>query len=232
MVSVPGEKTTCLSDIFNDLLVLGVQLRDTANPGSVENLRARLHQLFQSTDESGRAAGVSQEILAQARYAVAAFLDEMLINSRWPHKDEWAARPLQFEFFGEFTAGEGFFKRLDNIRGGIPVNADLLELYACCLMLVFEGQYKLQDRETLRGLVEDLSRQIQGKRGDIPSLSPRGRRPEELFEIVKRELPVWVIVATTASLVLLFYVGLSFLIGQDAGYVDTELKRLLQEVRG
>jgi hypothetical protein len=41
-----------------------------------------------------------------------------------------------------------------------------------------------------------------------------------------------VIVATTASLVLLFYVGLSFLIGQDAGYVDTELKRLLQEVRG
>jgi len=37
---------------------------------------------------------------------------------------------------------------------------------------------------------------------------------------------------TSASLVLLFYIGLSFLIGQDVDYVNHELKRLLQEVRG
>jgi type VI secretion system protein ImpK len=232
MVVVPTEKTSFLSEIFNDLLVLGVQLREATNPGAVENLRPRLHHLFQSAEENGRAAGFSQDTMAQARYAVAAFLDEMLINSRWPHKDEWAARPLQYDFFGEFTAGEGFFKRLESIRGSIPVNADLLELYAYCLTLGFEGQYKLQDRERLRGLVEDLSRQIQGKRGEILPLSPRGRRPEELLELVKRELPAWVIVVTSMSLVLLFYLGLSFLIGQDASYVDNELKRLLQEMRG
>ena len=232
MAIVQAEKSSVLSDVFNDLLVLGVQLRDATNPGSVESLRTRLHQLFQSAEESGRGSGVSQETLAQARYAVAAFIDEMLINSRWPHKDEWAARPLQYEFFGEFVAGEGFFKRVEHIRGGIPVNVDLLELYTYCLMLGFEGQYKLENRERLRGLVEDLVRQIQGKRGEIPPLSPRGRRPEELLEMVKRELPVWVIVVTSASLVLLFYIGLSFLIGQDVDYVNHELKRLLQEVRG
>ena len=99
-------------------------------------------------------------------------------------------------------------------------------------MLGFEGQYKLENRERLRGLVEDLTRQIQGKRGEIPPLSPRGRRPEELLEMVKRELPVWVIVVISASLVLLFYIGLSFLIGQDVDYVNHELKRILQEVRG
>ncbi len=232
MITVQAEKTNSLSEVFNDLLVLGVQLRDATNPGGVESLRTRLQQLFQSAEERGRTSGFPQEALTQARYAVAAFLDEMLINSRWPQKDEWAARPLQYELFGEFTAGEGFFKRLENIRGGIPMNADLLELYTYCLMLGFEGQYKLQDREKLRGLVEDLSRQIQGKRGEIPSLSPRGRRPEELLEMVKSELPVWVIIATSTSLVLLFYLGLSLLIGQDAGYVGHELKRLLQEVRG
>ena len=232
MATVRGETTGSLSDVFNDLLVLGVQLREATNPGSVESLRTRLHELSQSAEEGGRTAGMPQETLTQARYAVAAFMDEMLINSRWPHKDEWAARPLQYEFFGEFVAGEGFFKRLEHIRGGVPVNADLLELYTYCLMLGFEGQYKLENRERLRGLVEDLTRQIQGKRGEVPPLSPRGRRPEELLEMVKRELPVWVIVVTSASLVLLFYVGLSLLIGQDVGYVDHELKRLLQEVRG
>jgi type VI secretion system protein ImpK len=232
MAAVTVDKSTSLIDVFNDLLVLGAQLRDVPNPGSVESVRARLQQLFQATEERGRSVGLSPDTLTQARYAVAAFLDEMLINSRWPHKDEWAARPLQYELFGEFTAGEGFFKRLESIRGGIPVNADLLELYTYCLMLGFEGQYKLQDRDKLRGLIEDLTRQIQGKRGEIPPLSPKGRRPEELLELVKRELPVWVIVATSASLVLLFYLGLSFLVGQDAAYVDQELRRLLQEVRG
>lgn len=232
MAIVQAEKTSSLSEVFNDLLVLGVQLREATNPGTVESLRARLHQLFQSADEQGRAAGFTQEALGQARYAVAAFIDEMLINSRWTHKDEWAARPLQYDFFGEFVAGEGFFKRLEQIRGGIPVNADLLELYTYCLMLGFEGQYKLENREKLRGLIEDLTRQVQGKRGEIPPLSPKGRRPEELLEMVKRELPVWVIVVTSVSLVLVFYLGLSFLIGQDASYVDNELKRLLQEVRG
>ena len=232
MSTASAEKTPSVSEVFNDLLVLAVQLRDATNPGSVEGLRARLQQLFQAAEERGRAAGLSQDTLAQARYAVAAFIDEMLINSRWAHKDEWAARPLQYDFFGEFVAGEGFFKHLEQIQGGMPVNTDLLELYTYCLTLGFEGQYKLQDREKLRALVEDVARQIQGKRGEIPPLSPRGRRPEELLELVKRELPVWVIIATSASLVLMFYLGLSFLIAQDTGYVENELKRLLLEVRG
>ncbi len=232
MVIAQSEKTSSLSEVFNDLLVLGVQLRDAANPGGVESLRARLHQLFQSAEERGRISGLPQDALTQARYAVAAFLDEMLINSRWPQKDEWAARPLQYELFGEFTAGEGFFRRLDHIRGGVPLDVDLLELYTYCLLLGFEGQYKLENRERLRGLVEDLTRQIQGKRGEIPPLSPRGRRPEELLEMVKRELPVWVIIAVSTSLVLLFYLGLSILIGQDSAYVGHELRRLLQEARG
>ena len=48
MATIQVEKPSSLSEVFNDLLVLGVQLRDATNPGSVEGLRARLHQLFQS----------------------------------------------------------------------------------------------------------------------------------------------------------------------------------------
>ena len=42
MATVRGETTGSLSDVFNDLLVLGVQLREATNPGSVESLRTRL----------------------------------------------------------------------------------------------------------------------------------------------------------------------------------------------
>jgi type VI protein secretion system component VasF len=78
-------------------------------------------------------------------------------------------------------------------------------------------------------LIEDLTREVQAKRGDALELSPRGRRPEELMELVKREVPAWVVLATSAGLVLLFYLGLTFLVNQDVGQVLDQLKKVLQE---
>jgi type VI secretion system protein ImpK len=95
--------------------------------------------------------------------------------------------------------------------------------------LGFEGQYRIHEREKLRGLIEDVTREVQAKRGDVPALSPNGKRPEELMELVKRELPVWVVLVTSAGIVLLFYLALLFLIRQDAGHVVDQLRKLLQE---
>jgi len=225
--SDPGK----LAEVFTDLFILGAYLRDARDVGSVEAFRSRLHQLFQSAEEKAKEAGIRPDVFADSRYAVTAYLDEMIINSRWAHKEQWAARPLQYDFFGEFVAGEGFFKRLEKIRSSMPLPMDLLEVFALCLIFGFEGQYRLHEREKLRGLVEDVTREIQAKRGDVPVLSPHGRRPEELFDVVKRQVPAWVILVIGLGIVFFFYVALSFLISQDTGTVLDELKRLLREVR-
>jgi type VI secretion system protein ImpK len=219
-----------LVDVFSDLFVLGSYFRDARDLGTVEALRSRLHYLFQEVEERGKAAGVPRDTLTEARYALAAFIDEMIINSRWSHKEQWSARPLQYELFGEFVAGEGFFKHLEAIRSAMPLNTDLLETYALCLILGFEGQYKVHDREKLRGLVEDVTREVQAKRGELPPLSPHGQRPEELLDAVKRQVPVWVVLVISLGIVFFFYLALSVLISHDAGTVMEELKRLLQEV--
>lgn len=218
-----------LAAAFSDLLVLGVYLKDTKDLGSPDHLRTRVHHLFHVADEQAKASGVPSDAFANARYAVTAFIDEMIINSRWSNRDQWAARPLQYDFFGDYVAGEGFFKRMEAVRHALPLNADLLEVFGLCLILGFEGQYRIQDRERLRGLIEDVTREVQAKRGDVPTLSPHGKRPEELMELVKRELPVWVVLVTSAGIVILFFLALSFLISQDAGHVLDQLRKLLQE---
>lgn len=48
------------------------------------------------------------------------------------------------------------------------LNTDLLELYYLCLALGFEGKYKLQGREQLRALIQDLGRDLQTRRGEVP----------------------------------------------------------------
>lgn len=223
------QRISRMTEAFSDLLMLGTYLKDTKDIGSPDHLRTRLHHLFHQADEAAKKHGVSSDTLDHARYAVAAYLDEMIINSRWTHREQWASRPLQYDFFGEYVAGEGFFKRLETIRRAFPLDTNLVEVYGLCLIFGFEGQYRLHERERLRGLIEDVTREIQAKRGDVPSLSPHGRRPEELMELVKRELPAWVVLVTSAGLVLLFYLALTFLINQDVDQVVDQLKKLLQE---
>jgi type VI secretion system protein ImpK len=225
------QSTSKLTDVFSDHFVLGAYLKDARNLGSPDAFRARLHQLFRSAEEKSKTAGIAQDGFADARYAVTAFLDEMIINSRWAHKEQWTSRPLQYEFVGDFNAGEGFFRRLETIRSSMPLNADLLEVFALCLILGFEGQYKLQDREKLRGLLEDVTREIQARRGDVPALSPHAKRPEELFDLVKREVPAWAPIVISVGIVVFVYLALSLLMSHDAGTVADELKRLLQEVK-
>lgn len=230
MASATGARSGRLAEVFGDLLILGTYLKDTKDLGSPDHLRTRLHHLFQVAEEQAKSMGALSDAHPHARYAVAAYLDEMISTSRWPHREQWAARPLQYDFFGEFVAGEGFFTRMDTIRRSLPLNADLLELYALCLIFGFEGQYRIQERERLRGLIEDVTREIQAKRGDVPVLSPHGKRPEELVELVKHDLPVWVVLATSAGIVVLFYLALVFLINQDVGQALDQFRKLLQEL--
>lgn len=229
MARTPERRTGKLVEIFNELLVLGTSLRDAKDLGNPEHLRTRVQRLFQTADEQSKTVGVGAEVQAQAKYAVAAFVDEMITHSSWVHREQWSAKPLQYDFFGDFVAGEGFFTRLETIRRTLPVDTDLLEVYALCLILGFEGQYRFHERERLSGLMADVTKEVQAKRGETPVLSPHGKRPEELLELVKRELPVWVVLTTSAGIVLLVYLVLSGLINNQAAHLLNQLTKILQE---
>jgi len=222
-------KTGMIAEAFSDLLVLGTYFKDAKEIGSPDALRARLHHLFHQADQTAKAQGVSSDRLTHARYAVAAYLDEMILSSRWPHREQWLSKPLQYEFFGEFVAGEGFFTRLAAIRRAVPLDTDLLEVYSLCLLFGFEGQYRLEEqaRERLQGLIKDVTREVLAKRGEVPTLSPHSGRPEEFLETVRNELPAWVVLVTSMGIVMLVYLALAFLIDHDVSQVQDQLKKLL-----
>src|SRR5262245_1801332 len=115
------QKVGKLAEVFSDLLVLGAYLRETKDLGSPDHLRTRLQHLFQVAEEQTKSKGISSDVQTQAKYAVTAYIDEMIISSRWQHREQWAARPLQYDFFSESVAGEGFFKHLEKIRKTLPL---------------------------------------------------------------------------------------------------------------
>jgi len=122
------------------VLVQAVQLTAGSALPSSSELRQRMVGLLERMVTEGRRAGVADADLAEARYALVAFIDEQVTRSDWQGKPEWMSNPLQLELYRENTAGENFFLRLRSLlRGGNRPVA--VEIYYLCLTLGFSGAY-------------------------------------------------------------------------------------------
>ena len=80
----------------------------------------------------------SAEDYDQARFAVFAWVDEVILSSDWAHKKRWQGEQLQRIYFQTTNAGELFFERLNNLG---PHQRDVREVYYVCLALGFMGRY-------------------------------------------------------------------------------------------
>lgn len=225
-----NQATGLLGNIFSEIFILGSQIQHARDLGNVDTLRTRIELMVHQADQRGVECGFSRDLLADARFAVVAYLDEMIFNSGWSKKQEWASRPLQYQFFETHVAGEEFFQRLQAIRKRLPVNGDLLEVFYICLVFGFEGQYKLQGREKVKDLIADLCREILGVRGEFRQMSNNAQRKDEVLEVVKRDVPVWVVGVFSIAIVCIFYVALFVLMQQETGSVTRSLEQLAVEV--
>ncbi len=95
-----------LADLCGDLLAFALQLKRSSDPGDAEMLRQKIDEQFRALETKARQADIPADDVQQAKYAIAAFIDEMILTSSWGLKDSWADKPLQLAYFNEFAAGE------------------------------------------------------------------------------------------------------------------------------
>jgi type VI secretion system protein ImpK len=143
-------------------------------------------------------------LIEGARFALVALIDETILSSQWTGRDAWRANPLQRELFKINIAGEEFYTRLDQLRGNLSENRAAVEVFYACLILGFEGRYKMLGREKLEGLIQQLAHDLtRGQAWKAENLSPAWHRPDEFHESVGEGIPVWMTVLGIAALVLI-----------------------------
>lgn len=190
-----------------------------------QDLRAKLFHSFDSFEKRCYESQLDSSLVNDAKYAMAAFVDEKVMSSAWPHKLSWMGKPLQLEFFGDNLAGEGFFKKLTTLRQSGDRNIDVLEIYFLCLQLGFEGMYRMRGLEQLQALQVDLRTQIADSRNRVPrTLSPHGVASGSFMEKVQREVPYWVIALITVSIIFAAYLLFITLLGNKADSVREVLQ--------
>jgi type VI secretion system protein ImpK len=180
--SAVAQPTENLALILQEVLTAIVRLRSNRQAVSdAGSFRIHMREALKAADQEARKRGYSGETMQLAIFAVVAFLDESILNSRNPLFADWPRKPLQEELFSTHTAGEVFFQNLQKLLGQTdsPEVADLLEVYYLCVLLGFGGKYSVGSKGDLRAAMDAVGDKIYRVRGRSVELSPAWMLPNE-----------------------------------------------------
>jgi type VI secretion system protein ImpK len=154
-----------------EALIFAAQVGAARDLPPPDRLREEILGLLHRMVAQCRQAGIADAITAEARYAVVAFIDERLLRSQWPGREQWMSNPLQLQLFGEWAAGENFFARMRAIlhRGEA---ASALEVYYLCLALGFTGALPASGAQNLQSYL-DAARARLPRANPAAPISPR-----------------------------------------------------------
>lgn len=217
-----------LYQVCADVLVTAVQLTQGSSVAGSGDLRQRLIGALERMVSDGRRMGISDADLAEARYALVAFIDEQVMRSDWAGRAEWMARPLQLELYRENTAGENFFVRLRALlrAGDRPL---AVEIYYLCLVLGFQGAYRDGgEPQALEKFTRAARENLRKVLPDPSKVSPHAKPKGSTRSVKTGWGPLIAIVASSLLLILIVLVGL----GWSASSEEEELVEQLSRPSG
>lgn len=103
-----------------------------------DQVRSNIERLIAASKSRSNEGAFAADTYDQARFAIFAWVDEMILSSTWQHKGQWQGEQLQRTYFQTTDAGEIFFDRLNALT---PHQNDVREVYYFCLAMGFMGRY-------------------------------------------------------------------------------------------
>jgi type VI secretion system protein ImpK len=179
---------------------------------NADELRDRAMRALQTFEADCRAAGVSDEQLRAAHYALCAALDDTALATPWGQASGWAARSLSSTFHQDVRSGERFFDLLSGLQKEPGRYLPALEICYYCLALGLRGRYRLDSRgnaelERIREGLYQLLAKVNG--AWERELSPQWRGVDAPHRGPGRRVPPWVAAAVVLFLLAVGYVWAS-----------------------
>jgi type VI secretion system protein ImpK len=178
-----------LAHLYEGLLTAAIRIQTGNQPlGDLDALFRRTKRAFDQITRQASDLEYSSAIEEDARFAVVAFFDEAVLTSADPQQHDWAHRRLQDAMFQVSNAGEKFFEKLERLlaRPDSPELGDVLEVYAQCLLLGFEGMYAGPRHNELGRITSNVNRRIDRIRGANAKLSPQYQSTPERLPVASK----------------------------------------------
>ena len=218
-----------LVDAAAPILTLVSRLATTLSQTDVEGLRRRVREEFAGFEKRAGAAGIKPEILRSCHYALCATVDDVASNMPWGSQNIWADQSMARVFHNDTSGGERFFHLLGHFERDPETHGDVLELFYLCLSLGFQGRFRLlpEGAADLAALRARLHRIIRRRRGEVAAeLSPHWRGVAAPHRPLTDYVPLWVIGAGVAVILLFIFIGLYLALATGADNLHARVANL------
>ncbi|SEF73390.1 type IVB secretion system protein IcmH/DotU [Marinobacterium lutimaris] len=224
-----AEDLQTLKVLVRDFISMVLMVRRGQQAESVEAFLARVDAWLREFEERARAANYSAEAVKDTQYALCAFLDESILKGGAGNiREQVELEPFQYRYFGVHLAGEGFYDRLDSLRTDLKANIDVLEVYHLCLALGFEGKYSLESRDQLRYIANTLGQDIARYRSRRSSSSDGWQLPDQVGQLLRYEIPLWVYLLMIVLVCLAVYGSLNWWLGTETDSLIRQINHLFE----
>lgn len=221
-----GEERPRLVDLGADWLSTVLALGQVTELPDATALRARAHELKSRFEREAAERGFAAADVDDAVFAMVAFFDETVLNTRGAAREAWIARPWQLDLYGRQLAGEEFFERLERLRRERDTRIEALEVYCCCLAFGFAGRFRLAGPEKLKALLDEVQREVSAVRGGRSPLAPNAGRRQERVEDEAGGLPSWLPIALVLPAILLAFLLVWLFARLGAGHAAGVIRSL------
>ena len=190
------------------LLLLAGQMRGSLTAPDIPTVRRFAVDEIRRFEERARSAGIANEVVLAARYALCAGVDEAVLSTPWGAHSEWAQQTLLVALHREAWGGEKFFDMIDRVSQDPARHRDLMELQYLCLAFGFAGKYHVSDQgqSRLSEIQHRLYQTIRGQRGVPPQeLSLKWRGLEDRRNPLIRYVPWWVVGAAALGVLAIAF---------------------------
>ncbi|AFT70463.1 putative transmembrane protein [Alloalcanivorax dieselolei B5] len=204
-----------LLDLMFDGFYLLVLLKRGQLPSQADTFASEIQSFLEGVERSAMKNSIASEDIYAAKYAFCAAVDEVILSQPTRLRDEWERHPLQLRLFGDHLAGQHFFDYLEDLRAqGAPRLASL-EVYHYCLLLGFEGKYRLDGTEKLGYLIARLGDEIAYLKGQRSGFAPHWAPPDNVRHTLRRVVPLWLPLMFLAGFAVLAFFGLRLTLNQQ-----------------
>ena len=209
-----------LIDLLYDGFYIVFLLKNKYIPHDSIHFREKVLDLLNRFENQAQKLHFAAEDIKFTKYAYCALLDETIaIQSDerfFDLQNKWLLNPLQLSLFGSQLAGNRFFEILEELRSKGKVNLASLEVFHYCLLLGYQGKYRLESIESLNHLVARVGDEIDYLKGKKAAFSPFSAIPDHIKNVLHSDLPfVWIFLCLIIF-ALLTFTGLSLALNHES----------------
>ncbi|HGH3561773.1 TPA: type IVB secretion system protein IcmH/DotU [Acinetobacter baumannii] len=208
-----------LIDLLHDGFYLIFLIRNQYVPADPQRFREKILDLLNRFEQQAKKLQFSADDIHDAKYAFCALIDETIVTQQDPSyfnlQNSWLISPLQLSLFGSQLAGYQFFEILEQLRSRGKERLAALEVFHYCLLLGFQGKYRIESIESLNHLVARVGDEIDYLKGKKVAFSPFSAIPDQIRNIIHRELPFFWILIFLLIFALLTFAGLRFMLNNQ-----------------